>query len=53
MKVYLGYETFDNFCDVWETVQEVFGKEDDAQEWVDSFEPTDRVSRYYVEWEVK
>lgn len=53
MKVYIGYETYYNYCDVFETVVKVFDDEVKALVWVDDFKPTEQESRYYKEIEVE
>lgn len=52
-KVYLGYESYYNFCDVFETVVIVFDCEVKALVWKEEVPATDQNWRSYVEFEVK
>jgi len=52
-KVYLGYECYYNFCDVFETVTCVFDCEVKALIWKEQVEATDHEWRSYREFEVQ
>lgn len=53
MKVYLGYQCYYNFCDVFETVEKVFSDEVEALVWKEDFVATETDWRTYVEWDVE
>jgi len=53
MKVYLGYQCYYNFCDVFESVVKVFSDEVEALVWKDDFAATETDWRNYVEWDVE
>jgi len=53
MKVYLGYECYYDFCDVWREVIKVFADETEALVWKEEFNSTEHEWREYTEWVVE
>ena len=53
MKVYIGFSTYYNGCDSWETIEKVFDDEVKALVWVDEFQDTESEGRIYREMEVE
>jgi hypothetical protein len=53
MKVYLGYECYYNYCDVFESVVKVFDDEVKALVWKEEFTATETDWRIYREIEVE
>ena len=53
MKVYIGYECYYNYCDVFKTVVKVFDDEVKALVWKEEFEETETDFREYKEMEVE
>jgi hypothetical protein len=53
MKVYLGYECYYNYCDVFESVVKVFDDEVKALIWKEEFIATETEWRTYREIEVE
>jgi hypothetical protein len=53
MKVYLGYECYYNYCDVFESVVKVFDDEVKALIWKEEFTSTETEWRTYREIEVE
>ena len=52
MKVYLGYECYYNYCDVFETVVIAFNDEVKALLWKEEQVPTETEWRNYREMEI-
>lgn len=42
MKVYIGYECYYNYCDIFSTVVKLFDDEVKALVWKEEVEPTER-----------
>jgi hypothetical protein len=53
MKVYIGYECYYNFCDVFMTAVKVFDCEVKALIWVEEVPHTEQDFRTYEEMEVE
>ena len=54
MNVYIGYLCYDNGCDVFRHVEQVFDDEAKALVWSEDFKSEDPSEyRTYEEWEVK
>lgn len=53
MKVYLGYECYYNYADIWKQVVVVFDDEVKALVWKEEMEPTEHEWREYQAMEVK
>ena len=53
MKVYIGYECYYNYCDVFNTVVRVFDDEVKALVWKEEVEPTEQEWREYEEMELE
>ena len=53
MKVYIGYQCYYDYCDVWRHAEKVFDDEVKAFLWEEEFEPTEHEWRSYEEMEVE
>lgn len=54
MKVYVGYDCYDNHCDIWKLPVKVFDDEAKAMVWRDDFKSEDPDEfREYEEFEVE
>jgi hypothetical protein len=53
MKVYIGYECYYDYCNVWENVVKVFDDEVKALVWKEELKPTEQEWREYREIEVE
>jgi hypothetical protein len=53
MKVYLGYECYDDCCNIWRRVVKVFDDEVLALCWKEDFQPTETEWRDYGEFTVE
>lgn len=53
MKVWVGYECYDNGCDIFRVVEVIFGSEEAAKDWKYGVFPTEYSWREYEECEVK
>lgn len=53
MKVYIGYQCYYDYCNVWHDVERVFSDKAKAQAWVDEFKRTDTEWRSLNEFEVE
>ena len=53
MKVYIGYECYYNYCDVFNTVVKVFDDEVKALVWKEEVEATETDWREYEEMELE
>lgn len=52
-KVWLGYECYYDYCEVWKHVVKVFDDEVKALVWKDEFKSTEQEWRDYEEYEVE
>ncbi len=52
-KVYVGYECYYDYCNVWRKVTKVFDDEVKALVWKEEREPAELEWREYDEWEVE
>jgi len=53
MKVYIGYECYYDYCDVWKSVQKVFDDEIRALIWKEEGKLTETEWRAYEEMELE
>jgi hypothetical protein len=53
MKVYIGYECYYDYCDVWRSAPKVFDDEVKALIWKEDFKDTEFQWREYEEFEVE
>lgn len=53
MKVYLGYECYYDYCEVWQSVVKVFDDEVKALIWKEEGKDTETEWRSYEEMEVE
>lgn len=53
MKVFVCYEKYYDYCNVWETLVHIFADELDAMDWVIEVKPTETEWRSYEEVKVK
>jgi hypothetical protein len=53
MKVYLGYECYYDYCNVWRKVVKVFDDEVKALVWIEEIQSTNEDWREYDEMEVE
>ena len=53
MKVYIGYQCYYDYCNVWETAVKVFDDAVKALVWKEEFVSTDTEWRNFVEFKVE
>lgn len=53
MKVYLGYECYYDYCEIWKSVTKVFDDETKALVWKEEVESTETDWREYQEMSVE
>lgn len=53
MKVYIGYECYYDYCEVWKNCTKVFDDETKAIVWKEDFAPIEQEWREYLEMMVE
>ena len=53
MKVYIGYECYYDYCEIWKSMQKVFDDEVKALVWKEEGKSTETEWREYEEMEVE
>jgi hypothetical protein len=53
MKVYIGYDVYYDYCEIWRVVTKIFDDEVKALIWKEDFKATELEWREYEEHEVE